>query len=248
MNAEPRVVPAESRWQSLWYDSVFLASHWTLTLGFSLRTRGARHMPRHGPALVIANHQSFLDPVAIALAVRRQLVPLARKTLFHNPFFGALIRSLGAVPIDQEGVGKEGIRAIGEQLQKGRAVLVFPEGTRTPDGSLQPFRPGIHLLLRRAPAPIVPVGIAGAYDAWPATRGYPLATPLFLPRGRGTVAVAVGKPLAPQRYVDLPRQEALAELEDRVREVCAQAELIRRHGYTEQHHGEDHRIHPCPSR
>src|SRR6185436_3601001 len=104
-----------------------------------------------------------------------------------NPLFAALIRSLNAVPIDQEGIGKDGIRTILEQLQLGRAVVVFPEGERTPDGRMLPLKPGIHLLIKRTQAPIVPVGIAGAFDAWPRGRRFPMPAPLFWPAGKGTI-------------------------------------------------------------
>ncbi len=227
--APPAVPETDARLLDLWYEMMYLGCMTTMTLGWSLRLTGRKHMPASGPALVIANHQSFLDPVVVQLATRRQLVALARKTLFRNRFFGALIRSLRAVPIDQEGIGKEGIRAIAEQVRRGRAVLIFPEGSRTRDGALHEFRPGIHLLLKRAHAPIIPVGIAGAYDAWPIWRGYPIPAPLFLPPGRGTIAVAIGPPLEPRRYAELPREQAMQELGQQVRAVCEQAEKIRRH-------------------
>lgn len=231
MNAVPPSPAAADRLtlQSLWYDAIYVMSMAGFCLGFSLRMTGRTNMPPRGPVLVIANHQSFLDPVAIGLATRRRLVPLARKTLFRNRLFSALIRSLNAVPIDQEGIGKEGIRAIAAQLGLGRAVLVFPEGSRTPDGTLQPFRPGIHLLLKRAPAPIVPVGIAGAYEAWPMWRPYPIPAPLFLPAAPGTIGVAIGRPLDPEHYAELPRDEAMQALSDEVKKVQLRAEHIRRH-------------------
>src|SRR6185369_12543889 len=121
----------------------------------SLRLRGTNNMPKTGPALVIANHQSYLDPLLVGLCARRPLVYLARKTLFKNPILAALIRSLNAVPIDQEGVGKEGIRVILEQLSLGKAVVVFPEGERSGTDEMLPLKPGILLLIKRTQAPIV---------------------------------------------------------------------------------------------
>jgi 1-acyl-sn-glycerol-3-phosphate acyltransferase len=229
MNVEMLPALPESRLHDAWYESALAFWMAVMTLGFSLRLVGRNNMPLTGPALVIANHQSYFDPIVCGLASRRQLVPLARKTLFRNRYFAALIRSLNAVPIDQEGVGKEGIRTIAEQLQRGRAVLVFPEGSRTPDGAMHEFRPGIHLLLRRAPAPIVPVGIAGAYDAWSMWRPLPVPAPLCLPAGRGTIAVAVGKPIDPRRYIELPREKAMQELFGKVQAIIEQAERVRRH-------------------
>jgi len=147
---------------------------------------------------LIANHQSYLDPPLVGLAARRELVYLARKTLFDSRFFGALIRAYNAVPIDQEGIGKGGIRTILDQLAMRRAVLVFPEGERTRDGLMHPLKPGILLVIKKTQAPIVPVGVAGAYEAWPPSRPYPIPAPLFAPAPRGAIAVVVGEPLEPR--------------------------------------------------
>jgi 1-acyl-sn-glycerol-3-phosphate acyltransferase len=212
----------------LWYEAAFLSGMAAMTLGFSLRTEGRKNMPAGGPVLVVANHQSFLDPLLVGLAVHRHLCYLARKTLFHNPAFAWIIRSFNAVPIDQEGVGKEGLKTILDQLKLRQAVLMFPEGERTETGTMNPMRPGVHLLIRRAEAPVLPVGIAGAFDAWPRSRPYPTPAPLFLPAGRSTIAVSVGKPLDRQRFLSLPRQQALQQLFDEIQKVQRRAERLRR--------------------
>jgi 1-acyl-sn-glycerol-3-phosphate acyltransferase len=199
-----------------------------MTLAFSLRLEGRGHVPRTGPVLLLANHQSFLDPILVGVASPRHLYYLARKTLFRNPVFTWLIRSVNAVPIDQEGIGKEGLQTILGLLQAGRAVVVFPEGTRTTTGAMNPLKPGIHLLIKRARAPIVPVGIAGAYDAWPLWRPVPIPSPLFLPASRRTLAVAVGQPLDSRRFADLPREQLLGELFLEIQKVQARAERLRR--------------------
>jgi 1-acyl-sn-glycerol-3-phosphate acyltransferase len=216
------------RGSHLWYDFCYVLHSNAFANLFSLRTEGMHHVPRTGPLLVVANHQSFLDPVAIGLAVRRKLIYLARKTLFRNSLFTWLIRSLNAVPIDQQGIGKEGIRTVSEQLQMGKAVLVFPEGERTPHGRMLPLKPGVHLLIKRTLAPILPVGIAGAYAAWPRRRKLPIPAPLFMPAWDGTVAVSVGKPLEARRFADLPREQALQALFDEIHKVQQRAERLRR--------------------
>lgn len=210
------------------YETTYWLSMSAMTLGFSLRTKGGQHIPSTGPALLIANHQSFIDPVLVGLATRRHLSILARQTLFRRPMLAWYIRRLNAVPIDHEGVGKEGIKAILGQLQAGRAVLVFPEGTRTHDGKLQPLRPGVQLLIKRTAAPIVPVGIAGAYEAWPRTQALPTPAPLFLPASRGGIAVVVGKPLDARPLAQLPRDRCLRELFAVLHTVQQQAERLRR--------------------
>jgi len=219
------------RMSSVLYETTYWVSMALMTLGFSLRSEGRQRVPRSGPALLIANHQSFLDPILVGLCSRRHLCYLARKTLFRYPAFAWFIRHLGAVPIDQEGVGKEGIRITLEQLRAGRAVVVFPEGTRTPDGVMHPLRPGIHLLIKRTQAPIVPVGIAGAFDAMPYWQSIPKLSPLFLPGGKAALAVAVGRPLDAQHLARMPRTEALAVLFAALQEVAQRAERLRRKDY-----------------
>lgn len=221
--------PPPTLLRTLYRESFYVVGHAAMTLGWSLRLAGQHNMPQTGPALVISNHQSFLDPILVGVALRRPFVPLARKTLFRHRLFAALIRSWNAVPIDQDGVGKDGLRVISEQLKQDRAVLVFPEGERTPDGAMLPFKAGIHLLLRRAQAPIVPVGIAGAFDAWPRHRAFPIPAPLFWPACKGCCAVAIGSPLDAAHYAAMPRDEAMRALFDKVHDVWQQAEILRRH-------------------
>ena len=139
---------------SAWYECAYWISAFGFSWAFSLRGEGGRNVPSSGPALLIANHQSFLDPVLVGMASPRHLRFLARKTLFRHRVFAWLIRSLHAVPVDQEGVAKEGLKAILAQLKAGQAVLVFPEGERTPEGSMVPFKPGVQLLIKRARAPL----------------------------------------------------------------------------------------------
>ena len=211
----------------LWYEFCRGNIMAGLTLGFSLRWEGGRNIPRRGPALLIANHQSFLDPIAIGLTTTRQLCYLARKTLF-TPSFGWFLRSVNCVPVDQEGVAKEGLKTILELLRQGRAVLVFPEGERTPTGDILPLKPGIQLLIKRAQAPIIPVGLAGFYHAYPRDQVLPNLSPLFMPANGCTVAVSVGKPLDARHYLDLPREQMLTELGQAIQAMKDRAEQLRR--------------------
>src|SRR5262249_58440248 len=125
-------------------------------------------------------------------------------------------------------VGKEGIKSILEQLLNGRAVVVFPEGERTHDGNMQAFKPGISLLIKRARAPIIPIGIAGAYQAWPRWRKLPLPAPLFLPACERHLAVVAGQPLDARHYADMPRDQMMEELFHEVAQARQQAEKLRR--------------------
>ena len=206
--------------------------HWLsftgLTWGFNYRFEGREYMPTTGPVLLLSNHQSFLDPSIVGCATRRHLCFLARKTLFRNRFFGSLIHRLNAVPVDQEGVAKEGLKSILEELKAGQAVLVFPEGERTRTGEVQSLKPGILLLIKRMEAPIVPIGIAGAFDALPRTRHWPKLSPFFLPTTGADIAVSIGQPIPTERYRDMSRALVLTELHEELKRVKERAERLRR--------------------
>jgi 1-acyl-sn-glycerol-3-phosphate acyltransferase len=219
----------EESWPAaLWYHCIYSLSAAVMGFGFSLRTQGHQHIPRRGAALLLANHQSFLDPLLVGLAVRRHAVFLARQSLFRHRPLAWLMRSLHAVPVNIDGFAREGLKTILVQLQAGRIVGIFPEGERTRDGQLGPLRPGILLLMKKMQMPIVPIGIAGAYQAWPRWRAYPIPAPLFLPAGRGTIAVSVGPPLDSRRFMDSPREQVLAELSVELQKQKERAERLRR--------------------
>jgi 1-acyl-sn-glycerol-3-phosphate acyltransferase len=217
-----------SRLNAAIYEICAWATYLVLLVGFSFRAAGRFNVPRSGPVLLIANHQSYIDPPAIGIAAPRHLHYLARKTLFKKGGMGLFLRVVNSVPIDQEGVGKDGMKAILARLEAGQAVLVFPEGERSIDGQMRPFRPGIGLLVKRVRAPIVPVAIVGAFEAWPRSRLLPVPAPLFLPPTRRTVAVAFGKPRDPATLDGLSREQMLAALRDDIAAVRKEAEKLRR--------------------
>jgi len=195
-----------------------------------MRFKGSGNVPKNGPILVIANHQSFLDPVLVGLATpARRLNFLARKTLFPLPFIGKFIASVGSFPVDQEGAGIEGLKTTLDLLSKGRSVLIFPEGTRTRDGNIHDLKPGITLIIRKAKVPILPVGLAGPYDMLPKGSLFPRFVPLFLPVYRiFGIALSVGKPIDPQRYQSMSREEILADLHHELNIQKEEAEKLRR--------------------
>jgi 1-acyl-sn-glycerol-3-phosphate acyltransferase len=223
------LTPMEESWLApLWYDTCYWLSATVMTFGFSLRTEGHGNVPHHGPALLLANHQSFMDPILVGLAVRRHPVFLARQSLFRHRPLAWLMRSLHAVPVNQEGFAREGLKAILDQLRAGRVVGIFPEGNRTGDGRVKPLRPGIHLLIKRMAMPIVPIGIAGAFEAWPRWRPCPVPAPLFLPARKGTIAVSVGRPIDSRHFAHQPRETVLADLFVELQKQKEKAQRLRR--------------------
>lgn len=218
--------------QPAWYEFTRWICRSFFTFGFSLRTDGLDRVPTRGPVLLLANHESYLDPPAIGCSIPRALYFFARKSLWKNPFFGALLTSVNSLPVDQDSrYVKDAIKVVLTKLEQGQGVVWFPEGTRSEDGTMSALQPGITFLLKflKSPVPIVPVGIAGFYRAWPLHKKYPKFSPLFLPPGdRGTIAVAYGKPFSSEFYRGWERQAILDDLHQRIATLRDRAEVIRR--------------------
>lgn len=146
-----------------------------------------------GPLLVACNHASLLDPPALGSLLPRPLRFMAKQELFAVPVLGRLIAWLGAIPIARGGADRRAVFAIAASLQKGNAVLIFPEGTRTSDGNLQKPKTGIGWLAANIQdSLILPVYIAGTYQAWPRHRALPRL---------GRVQIHIGKPVRPSELV-----------------------------------------------
>jgi 1-acyl-sn-glycerol-3-phosphate acyltransferase len=148
--------------------AVFLMRAW-----FGLRVRGAEHVPASGPALIVSNHQSILDPPVIGGAARRQIYFLAKAELFRIPMFGSLIRALHARPVRREGSDPGALRTAAQLLGEGKALLVFPEGTRSLNGRLGEGKPGVGMLAVTSGAPVVPVYVSGTLEALPKGSAWP---------------------------------------------------------------------------
>lgn len=124
-------------------------------------------MLQTGPVILASNHQSYLDPPLAGIACKRAIYFLARKSLLEVPVLGWLLPKLNVIPVDQEGTDRSALKALIRILKRGDGTLVFPEGGRTLDGNLQPALPGIGLVIAKTRAPVVPMRIFGAREAWP---------------------------------------------------------------------------------
>lgn len=153
---------------------------------FRWRAWHAERVPPQGPAIIAANHASYLDPPLIGCGLHRELHYLARESLFRNPFCGAILRAVNCVPVDREGGGAAGLKAILERLLAGEAILLFPEGTRTHDGRFLPARAGIGLTAIKSVCPVIPARVFGSWEAY--------GRPHRLPRPR-RIEVKFGPPL-----------------------------------------------------
>jgi len=133
---------------------------------FRWRVFNPERVPTTGAVILASNHASFLDPPLVGSGLHRECTFLARDTLFRFAFTRWLLTKWQAVPIDREGSSASGMKKILGALEKGRAVILFPEGTRTRDGELQRVRSGVGLIAAKTDAPVVPVRVWGTFEAY----------------------------------------------------------------------------------
>ena len=206
-----------SKKHAAWYHFCQGTLYLGMKLYFRIKYVNSKNVPKSGPTLLVANHQSFLDPPAIGCGYFRMTNFLARKTLFKFKPFGKLIDSVDAIPLETEGLGFAGIKETLRRLKNNEAVLIFPEGSRSFDGELQPFTAGYVSIAKKSNAVIVPVAIAGAFEAYPRTKAIP--SPF-----KKRVVVEYGEPIRPDEFKDASDEEAnerivakISEMYERIR-------------------------------
>lgn len=172
-----------------------------MRLLFRLERHGEEHVPRTGPLLIVANHSSFLDPPVVGGMAPRKLTFLAKAELFDIPLFGALIRGVNARPLKREGADPGALRLALKILEEENALLIFPEGTRGPEGTLREPKTGAGMLAVMSGAAVVPAYVSGSGRAWP--RGQLLPRP-------AKVQVTFGPPLRFARTPGSNRKEQYA--------------------------------------
>lgn len=154
---------------------------------FGAKVVDVENVPAEGPLLIVSNHQSYLDPPVIGAFIgQRQVAFVARQGLFRTRLFGWLISSLNAIPIREDGQSDTtAIKTSISILARGHALVIFPEGQRTPNGALRPFKRGTALLLKRAKCPVLPVAVEGIFDAWPpGSKPRPFTCPIMAKYGK----------------------------------------------------------------
>lgn len=153
---------------------------------------GADRLPRTGGFLIAANHTSHLDPFLIGAHVPRQVAFFARKTLWKPGLVAWWLDTVGTIPVDRDG-GSDvtAIKRVLQALKQGRTIIMFPEGTRSPTGQLQPPKPGVGMFACRAQVPVVPTRIFGSFEAFGKSGSVRLGTP---------VSVVFGRPMPPSEY------------------------------------------------
>lgn len=201
--------------------AVYRLCQWIARTGWrhlaGLHVEGLENIPAEGPFIVIANHESNLDPILIQAVIRRPVHAMAKSSQFKAPVVGPLAKRLLAFPVRRHQIDPQAVRIALRRLEAGHGVAVYIEGERCWDGRMQAARTGTVRLALKAGVPIVPCGISGAYEAWPRWARFPQ----FLP-----IRIRFGPPIHLPRLDDRrAREAALPAATDRL--ISAVADLSR---------------------
>ncbi len=171
---------------TFWYLLGYSLSKAIAKTFFNYRVIGAENMIEEGPCIIAANHCSYLDPPLVGVACKRAIHYLARKSLLDAPILGPILPELNVIPVEQKNADRSALMGAIRVVRSGGAVLIFPEGTRSPDGQLQQAQPGIGMIVAKTGVPVVPVRIRGAYTVLPRGAKLPIA---------GRISLTIGDPL-----------------------------------------------------
>ncbi len=206
---------------SLFYRSIALPTRWAFRLGCAgVTIEGTEHVPKTGPFLVLPNHESILDPFFLLSFSPRPLNAMTKSTQFTHAGARWGLERLLAFPVRRYRTDAQAVRVVLRTLQAGKGVCIYPEGERTWDGALQPFRRGTLRLMLEAGVPVIPCGMEGLYDLWPRWADRP--------RRGASIVLRFGEPLhfgpfenRAARDAALPAAGAL--LRERILELSGEA-------------------------
>ena len=166
-----------------WYTLSKIAARFL----FSFRVVHPERMVEEGPLILASNHQSYFDPPLVGICSRRGVYYLARKSLLQIPLLGKLLPHINVILVDRDGNDMSALKTVIRTVKSGNAVVLFPEGTRSPDGSLQPAKAGIGLVIAKTRATVQPMRIFGSHEAFPKGSGKISLAP---------ITVVVGNPIS----------------------------------------------------
>lgn len=179
---------------------------------FGLVLVGTEHIPAEGPLIITPNHQTYADPPLVSIPVRRPVYYMAWNRLFKIPLLGWSIRRLRAFPVQLESRDPRATREAVRLLRAGEALMIFPEGGRSPGGQVGRFKPGAFRLAVALGVPILPVTVDGGHASWPPG--------LIFPR-RGRITITYHPLVRPDSAPDA--RQAAGELAERVRSIITAA-------------------------
>ncbi len=170
---------------------------------FRLRIYGENHF-RLGPGIIAANHGSFYDPPVLSICCPEEVHFLAKESLFHIHFIGWLIKILNTHPVRHGASDVHILKQMIQLLKEGKKLILFPEGSRSFDGQLQPFERGFAFLAQKSNCTIFPAYLEGTFEAWPRTKRFP--------KFFGKITCVFGSPIEWEDFENLPKREAEEKL------------------------------------
>lgn len=202
---------------SPWYVLGYNLSWLLAKIFFRFRVIHPERVIQEGPVILAMNHESYLDPPLAGISCRRAIYYLARKTLLQIPVLGPILPKVNVIPVDQEGNDRSALKALIRALKANQGVLVFPEGSRSLDGNLQPGLPGVGFVIAKTLAPVVPMRIFGAHRALPRGSSKVRLTP---------ITIVVGEPLHfTAAEMEGNGREVYPRLSQRVMDAIAELQL-----------------------
>jgi len=181
--------------------------YWLFKIFFSLKVKGLENIPHKGTFIIACNHASYLDPMAAGCSSRRKINFLAKEELFKNKFFSWYLKKLNVSPLKRYSSDSRALREAIRKLRKGKGLLIFPEGTRSNDGSIREGKIGVSVLSFITKAPVTPCYIKGSYDIWPPNSHF---------FHKGKLAIFLGKPLDPPLVREGTKKEDYYEFAQKV--------------------------------
>ncbi|NGX31635.1 MAG: Cytidylate kinase [Chlamydiae bacterium] len=170
---------------------------------YRYKVYGKEHLSK-GAAIIASHHASFIDPIFVGVASNDPIHYFARKSLFKNKLLKFIFKRIYTYPIGRGGLDLKAIKVAQNFLRDGKKIVLFPEGTRSPDGTIQPLREGAALIAIRTHTKIIPTHLIGTFKVWPKSKKFPR---LF-----GKIVCIFGSPLDPKLWGMYGRKEAQIQI------------------------------------
>jgi 1-acyl-sn-glycerol-3-phosphate acyltransferase len=190
-------------------------------LMYRFRIRGDEQIPEHGAALLTCNHVSFVDALLLMAASPRPIRFIMDHRIFETPILGAIFRLARTIPVaskaEDPGIYANAFAEADKTLAEGDLLCIFPEGTITRDGELQPFRAGIMKILEHRPVPVIPMALQNMWGSFFSRIDGKAMTRPFRRGFYSSVRLMVGEPMAPLTVTPEGLREKVAELRGRLK-------------------------------
>jgi long-chain acyl-CoA synthetase len=183
--------------RAVWIFAVLQILRAMARVSLKFKATGLEHIPKRGPFLLCPNHQAYIDPgflvAVLPFRTMKQFYAVGAAEYFATPVTSWIARSINIVPVDPDANLINAMQAGATGLRMGKVLVLFPEGERSIDGEIKPFRRGAAILSAQLKAPIVPVALDGLYDLWP--RGRRFNWTRLLPWRSTPVTIRIGPPM-----------------------------------------------------